>query len=160
MRYADLKENDIVDGKGICVSLWTQGCPHKCPGCHNPETWSFNGGIEIAPAALTQKVLKAINKNGVKRNFSVLGGEPLCPENREYIADLLLKVRCEYPNIDIYLWTGYTYEELKADKTFNYEDKIFSKINYLIDGRFIQSQRDLTLELRGSQNQRIIKFKD
>ena len=137
MRYADLKENDIVDGKGVCVSLWMLGCPHRCPGCHNPETWDFNGG---------------------KRNFSILGGEPLCSENREYIADLLSKVRKQYPDIKIYIWTGYVLDQLLNDVTFDYDKKIFSKINYLIDGPFIQSERDLTLELRGSKNQCIIGF--
>ena len=99
-----------------------------------------------------------VDKNGVKRNFSILGGEPLCPENREYIADLLSKVRKQYPNIKIYIWTGYVLDQLLNDVTFDYDKKIFSKINYLIDGPFIQSERDLTLELRGSKNQCIIGF--
>ena len=73
MRYADLKENDIVDGKGVCVSLWMQGCPHRCPGCHNPETWDFNGGQEIEPNKLTDKVLKAI-KWSKKKFFYIRWG--------------------------------------------------------------------------------------
>lgn len=79
MRYAGLKKNDIVDcEEGICVSLWTQGCPFHCKGCHNPETWDFMGGMKV-PHSIFKEINKAINENGIQRNFSVLGGEPLCP---------------------------------------------------------------------------------
>ena len=77
MRYAGLIKNDIVDcDDGICVSLWLQGCPHRCKGCHNPETWDFNGGTEIPIEELIKEIIKSINENGVERNFSVLGVEP------------------------------------------------------------------------------------
>ena len=77
VKYANLIKNDVVNGEGICVSLWTQGCPFRCPGCHNPETWSFEDGIDV-PNDLKGQIVKAISDNGITRNFSVLGGEPLC----------------------------------------------------------------------------------
>ena len=83
MHIAGIKENDIVDGEGVCVSVWFQGCPHQCLGCHNPETWSFNGGYEIEYEELEKQVLEAIKRNGIKRNLSLLGGEPLCEPNLE-----------------------------------------------------------------------------
>lgn len=156
MKYAGLLENDIVDcDDGICVSLWTQGCPHHCKGCHNPETWDFSNGQEIDVNILTNNILISISKNGIIRNFSVLGGEPLAPQNIENTYYIIDKVRKKFPQIKIYLWTGYLYEDLKKNKIAK---KIFNLINYLIDGPYIESLRDLNLKLRGSSNQRIIKL--
>lgn len=152
MRYAGLKENDIVDGESICVSLWTQGCPHRCPGCHNPETWDYNGGMEIDMGELTTKVIQAIEKNGVKRNLSILGGEPLCPHNIDFIISLVNIVRTLFPYIKIFIWTGYRLEDLQE----KYQKSLFDKIDVLIDGPFELSQRDITLKLRGSKNQRVL----
>ena len=152
MRYAGLKENDIVDGEGICVSLWTQGCPHRCPGCHNPETWDYNGGMEIDMGELTTKVIQAIEKNGVKRNLSILGGEPLCPHNIDFVISLVNIVRTLFPYIKIFIWTGYRLEDLRE----KYQKSLFDKIDVLIDGPFELSQRDITLKLRGSKNQRVL----
>lgn len=158
MRYAGLMPNDFTDGGGVCVSLWTQGCPHHCDECHNPQTWDFNGGIQ-APSDLKGQIIKAICDNGIERNFSVLGGEPLCKENLEFVDNIVTAVRMAYPNIKIYIWTGYTKEQL--DKQNNEHIKhIFSQINYLIDGPYIKQERDITLPLRGSANQRIIDMKE
>lgn len=153
MKYAGLKENDIVDGEGICVSLWTQGCPHRCPGCHNPETWSYNGGMEIDMDELTTMVIQAIEKNGVKRNLSILGGEPLCPPNIDFVISLVNIVRTLFPNIKIFIWTGYRLEDLQKQ----YQQSLFDKIDVLIDGPFILEERDITLKLRGSKNQRVLR---
>lgn len=153
MKYAGLKENDIVDGEGICVSLWTQGCPHRCPGCHNPETWSYNGGMEIDMDELTTMVIQAIEKNGVKRNLSILGGEPLCPPNIDFVISLVNIVRTLFPNIKIFIWTGYRLEDLQKQ----YQQSLFDKIDVLIDGPFILEERDITLKLRGSKNQRALR---
>lgn len=157
-RLAGLKTNDCVDGEGITVSLWTQGCPHRCPGCHNPETWDFNGGYEDENNEIKGKIIKAISENGVTRNFSVLGGEPLCENNKEFVLTIVTSVRTAYPSIKIFLWTGYTYEELinLNDEIIN---NILTKVDILIDGRFKQEERDLTLYLRGSRNQRVIDLK-
>ena len=154
MKYASLKYNDIVDGEGICVSLWTQGCPFHCEGCHNPETWDENGGIEV-PTDIKGKIIKAISANNIKRNFSILGGEPLAPWNLQFVEEIITAVRATYPHIKIFLWTGYTLEALK-EKNDNHINSILDKIDVLIDGPFILSQRDITLPLRGSSNQRIL----
>ena len=149
MRYAGLIENDIVDSDdGICVSLWMQGCPHHCKGCHNPETWDFNGGIEIDREKLLENVISSLTQNGVKRNFSILGGEPLAEENLEDTLYIINRVRNKFPKIKIYLWTGYTIENLKI--------KDLKKIDVIIDGLYDEKLRDVSLPLRGSSNQRIL----
>lgn len=154
MKYAGLMENDIIDGEGVCVSLWTQGCPHHCPGCHNPETWDFEGGYEI-PEDIRGKIVKAISANGITRNFSVLGGEPLCEENLDFVLSIITAVRTAYPNIKIYIWSGYTFKEL-IDKHDSRIISILKQSNVLIDGPYDESLRDITLPLRGSSNQNII----
>ena len=156
MKYAGLMENDIANGEGVCVSLWTQGCPHHCPGCHNPETWDFEGGYEV-PDDIRGKIVKAISANGITRNFSVLGGEPLCEENLDFVLNIITAVRTAYPNIKIYIWTGYTFKEL-IDKQDQRITDILKQTNFLIDGRYDESLRDITLPLRGSSNQNIIKL--
>ena len=113
MRYAGIIKNDFAAAPGICVSFWTQGCPHHCPGCHNPETWYPNGGKEFTSETLND-LLCALTKNNVHRNLSILGGEPLCDENlflTELVCREVLKVQ---PDTKIYIWTGYTYEKLCA----------------------------------------------
>ena len=156
VRYAGLMENDFTDGCGVCVSLWTQGCPHQCSECHNPQTWDFDGGYEV-PADLRGQIIKAISANGITRNFSILGGEPLCEQNLDFVLYTISAVRTAYPDIKIYIWSGYTFEELKEQKN----EKIFqilSQANYLIDGRYEKELRDTTLFLRGSSNQNIIEL--
>ena len=93
MRLAGLKLNDCVDGEGISVSLWTQGCPHRCIGCHNPETWDFEGGYEDETNEIRGQIVKALTANGIQRNFSILGGEPLCEQNIEDVFTILSSVR-------------------------------------------------------------------
>ena len=153
-RYAGLITNDFANGTGTCVSFWTQGCPHHCPSCQNPETWDFQGGKEI-PTDIRGQIIKAICANGITRNFSVLGGEPLCDENLDEVDKIITCVRTAYPQIKIFVWTGYILEELKEKKNDKI-NHILSQIDVLIDGPFIQAERDITLELRGSRNQRIL----
>lgn len=153
-RYAGLITNDFANGTGTCVSFWTQGCPHHCPGCQNPETWNFQGGKEV-PTDIRDQIIKAICANGITRNFSVLGGEPLCDKNLNEVDKIITSVRTAYPQIKIFVWTGYVLEELK-EKNNNKINHILSQIDVLIDGPFVQAKRDITLELRGSRNQRIL----
>lgn len=157
MRVAGIIENDIVDGPdGVCVSVWLCGCPHKCKGCHNQIYWDFNSGEEIDEEEVAEMLKKAINKNGIIRDFSVLGGEPLCKENIAAAEYLISKVREAYPDILITVWTGYTLEELK-ELNFSELESILGKIDFLIDGRYVEELRDTSLKLRGSSNQRILK---
>lgn len=153
-RYAGYMPNDFIDGEGICVSFWVQGCPFKCKGCQNPESWDFSGGHPI-PADIKGRIIKAISANGINRNFSILGGEPLCEHNKELVEEIVTAVRAAYPHIKIFLWTGYTLQNLKDQKDKVIEN-ILSKIDVLIDGPFIAEERDTTLPLRGSRNQRVI----
>ena len=153
IRIADIKPNDVVDGEGICVSVWLQGCPHHCKGCHNPETWNFSGGIEYDQDMLIFKIIKLLKKNNIKRDLSILGGEPLCPENRDFTKNLAKAVKEAYNDIKIYCWTGYTLEQL--------DNQYLEDIDILIDGPFVLENRDITLKFRGSPNQRILyKGKD
>lgn len=158
MRYAGIIKNDLSAGKGVCVSFFAQGCDNHCKGCHNPESWDFKGGKEFTKDTL-KEILEAIAANGIIRNFCVMGGEPLHEKNLKLVSEIVKTVRNKYPNILIYLWTGYEYEQLNPKKN-KYIKRIFSNINYLIDGPFILEKRDITLPMRGSSNQRIINLKE
>lgn len=154
MRYADLKLNDVANGPGINVSFWVQGCPFKCPNCHNPETWDYEGGKEFTQDVL-DKIIKTLQMDDVTRGLSILGGEPLCPENL-FLTDLVITtVKQQLPQIPVYLWTGYTYEYLLkfSDARINH---ILNQVDVLIDGPYIEAEKDITLSMRGSRNQRII----
>lgn len=158
MRYAGIIKNDIAAGEGVNVSFFTQGCPLHCPGCHNPQTWDFLGGKEFTAETLND-VMDAIGANGVQRNLSIMGGEPLCPENIFLTSMLIQNAKERYPNIKIYVWTGYTYEEL-VKRNKQKTDWVLDNIDYLIDGPFIFAQRDITLAMRGSRNQRVLNMKE
>ena len=158
MRYAGIIKNDVAAGKGVCVTFFVQGCSQHCPGCHNPQTWDFNGGYEFTQDTM-DNIIKALNANGVQRNFCVMGGEPLHPDNLFLTNLVISEVRKKYPDIKIYVWTGYLYEDLLA-KQEKLLQNIFSNIDVLIDGPFIKEQRDITLPMRGSKNQRIIELKE
>lgn len=155
MRIANIIKNDVVNGIGVSVSLFVQGCPFHCKGCFNEKSWDFEGGYETN--SLKGDIIKAICENDIVRNFSILGGEPLCQTNKKMVKDVISAVRVAYPNIKICLWTGYTLEELQEfiDEDLNF---ILKNINYLIDGRFIESEKDLTLKWRGSRNQNIYEL--
>lgn len=154
MKYQGFMPNDFVNGEGISVSLWVSGCHFKCPGCHNKEAWDFESGYEI-PSNLYDRLDAAITANGIQRNFSVLGGEPLAAQNRQFVNKILTHIRNKFPSIKIYLWTGYTKEELELldNKDIN---AVLNNVDVLIEGRYKQEERDITLPLRGSRNQRIL----
>lgn len=156
MKYAGLNKNDFINGEGVSVSLWVQGCPHHCKGCFNPETWDFNGGYDV-PDDIHTQIFNAIRANGITRNFSILGGEPLAAQNMYFVYQVLLKVRSAYPSITIYMWTGYTKEEVKELALENdIIIDILEMCDWLIPGPYIEEQKNITLELRGSENQEII----
>ncbi|MBP3931081.1 MAG: anaerobic ribonucleoside-triphosphate reductase activating protein [Peptostreptococcaceae bacterium] len=154
MRYAKIKPNDVANGQGIVVSLWTQGCPHRCEGCHNQETWDFKGGEEFTYKEVNY-ILESLEKDGIKRDLSILGGEPLCAANYDGVIGLIDIVKKEKPDTKIYLWTGYTFEELISKHNI----KEFKNIDVLIDGKFEIDKKDLTLKMKGSSNQRVINMK-
>ena len=153
MRYSGVIYNDITAAPGLCVTFFTQGCPHQCHGCHNPQTWDFEGGIEFTPEVLDE-IIEGLTAQDIQRNFCVMGGEPLCAEN-EFLTLLVIKtVKEKLPNTPVYIWTGYTYEELK--KKGGHMNQILDLTDYLIDGPYIENLRDITLNMRGSSNQRIL----
>lgn len=155
MNYSDIKPNDSINGEGVCVSLFVQGCHHHCKNCFNQSTWDFNGGKEFTNKEL-EYIKECINKNGVMRNFSVLGGSPFAPENIDTVLYICDEIKKAFPNIKIYVWTGYLYEDLIS----KYSKDIFKNIDILIDGKFEEDKKDLSLKLRGSSNQRIIDLKN
>ena len=155
MKLAKIMENDIVDcDDGIVVSVWFFGCPHKCRECHNSELWEPDCMEETDEKEVIDRVCNLINKNGVNRNLSILGGEPLADYNIESTKNLILSVKKKFPNIKIYLWTGYVLENLKKTSTVK---QILKNIDTLIDGPFVLEKRDVSLQLRGSSNQRIFR---
>lgn len=152
MRVAGIIEDDIADcDDGIAVSLWTVGCPHHCKGCHNQNLWDYGAGQDIPIKTVINEIKEKINKNGIMRNFSVLGGEPLDPQNIKDVDEVLKEVRSAYPNIKIYLWTGYTFEELSERED---AQNVLKNVDVLIEGRYIEELR-ADLPLRGSSNQRV-----
>ena len=159
MKYAGIIKNDLSAAPGVSVSFFTQGCPHHCPGCHNPETWDFNGGKEFTYDILNE-IVDALTANGVKRSLSILGGEPLCEQN-VFLTLLVVKtVKERLPDTKIYIWTGYYYDELMKRNSDSHLKTILSLADYLIDGPYIQNLRDITLPMRGSSNQTIIDLKE
>lgn len=151
--------NDMVNGEGVSVSLFTQGCPHHCHGCFNPESWDFNGGIEVNSLDLCNTICELLIANGLQRNLSILGGEPLAPQNialTRTVIDYVLE-NIEYKP-RIYVWTGYTMKEIQ-ERIRNGETglkDIIIKTYCLIEGRYEDDKRDVTLKLRGSSNQNLI----
>lgn len=156
MRYSGIIFNDISAAPGICLTFFTQGCPHHCKNCHNPETWDYDSGLEFNNDVLKQ-VLSGLRKNGINRTLCIMGGEPLCERNIFLTTLLVREVKEKYPDQKIYLWSGYIYEDLlnRKDNKTNY---ILDNIDYLVDGPYVEELRDITLPMRGSSNQRIIKL--
>lgn len=158
MRYAGIIKNDIAAGEGVNLTFFVQGCPFHCEGCHNPQTWAFDGGKEFTNDTLIE-IINGLKANGVHRNLSIMGGEPLCQENLFLTSLIINHVKERLPDTKIYVWTGYTYEQLldRHEQKLNW---ILNNIDYLIDGPFILAERDITLAMRGSRNQRILNMKE
>lgn len=158
MRYSGLIRNDLAAAPGVSVSFFTQGCPHRCKGCHNPETWDFDGGKEFTPNVLNE-IYNALSANGIKRSFCVMGGEPMCEQNLFLTCMVLQNVKLHFPQVKIYLWTGYYYEDL-LKMTDPKVGIILDMVDVLIDGPYDENKRDVTLKMRGSTNQSIINLKE
>lgn len=157
MRYAGIIPNDIAGGPGVCVSFFVQGCAQHCYNCHNPETWDFDGGKEFSQTVLDH-LIELLDKNNIHRDLNIMGGEPLCGENLFLTNLVITTIKSKRPDTKIYLWTGYIYEDL-LNSTNPQMKNILSNIDILVDGPYIDTQRDITLSMRGSKNQRIIHLK-
>lgn len=148
--------NDTAAAPGFCVSVYVSGCDLHCKGCHNPQAQNFDYGEELTEE-LIQKIILALNANGVMRKLCILGGEPLHPVNIPTTEYLIKRCKEVFHNLEIYIWSGYNYEMLKNRKECNY---ILNTATCLIDGLFIEELRDTTLPMRGSSNQNIIMLKE
>lgn len=150
MRYSHIDSFDILNGDGIRVVLWTQGCPHHCKGCHNPHTWNEKAGKAFTEADM-QIILDYLTQD-IKKDFSVLGGEPLAPYNLDGVYEVCKKVKETLPETNIWIWTGYEWEEVKDLPVMQYVDVV-------VDGKFIEELKDKNLKYKGSSNQRVIDVK-
>lgn len=156
MHYAEVKYFDVANGPGIRVSLFVSGCPHACPGCFNEIAWNYEYG-EKYTEEVEEKILKAVSKAEIQ-GLSLLGGEPLYPANLRALLPLLRKMKERLPKKDIWCYSGYTYEELLSREGEEKKEleELFSYLTVLVDGRFIEAEKDITLLFRGSKNQRLI----
>lgn len=157
MNYHDYRPHDLINGDGLRSTLFVSGCSHGCKGCYNAETWSPGSGNEYTKA-LEDKIISDLKgEDGVTRQgLTLTGGDPLHENNREDILILILRVRDECPDKDIWLWTGYT-----KDEVYESEDSrmklIVESVDYLIDGKFDKEKHDPRLKYRGSSNQNVYK---
>lgn len=157
MNYADIRSCTMVDGIGIRVSFYVSGCRNHCEGCFNPQTWDFNFGKPYTWETKEQ-ILKMLRHKCID-GLSVLGGEPFEPENQRQLIDLIHDVKYEMPNKSVWVYTGYTYEELIdviSPAHCEVTNGLLDYIDVLVDGRFVQSKKNILLRFRGSENQRII----
>lgn len=152
MNYIGLNTCDTANGAGIRVSLFVSGCRMHCKGCFNKESWDFKAGKEFTSDTWLQ-IYNAL-KNPYIKGFSVLGGEPMEPENQEELIPLLRKIRLFLPNKDIWLWTGHKFEDIKDSPIITE-----NLIDVLVDGAFVEHRKGNHLMWRGSSNQRIISLK-
>lgn len=150
MNYGAIKKTDIANGEGVRVSLFVSGCRHHCKGCFNQEAWDFSYGQAFTYDTINE-ILDAMDHPYIK-GLSILGGEPLDPANIQWVETLIFCVRSKFgADKDIWVYTGYTYEEVKDLDLLHWVD-------VLVDGPFIEEQKDISLRFRGSRNQRIIRL--
>jgi len=153
MRYNQIKEYDVANGEGVRISLWTQGCSTRCPNCFNKDTWDFNCGHEFTKETIEHVKSLLKDRTFVKRDLSILGGEPLEVVNIPMLTMLLREVKKEIADVSVWLWTSKSFEDVREMEMFKY-------IDVLIDGKFEQELYSPRLNFRGSSNQRIIKIQE
>jgi anaerobic ribonucleoside-triphosphate reductase activating protein len=147
MNYHNITTDDMLNGDGLRVVLWTAGCTHQCKNCHNPVTWDINGGIPFDDAAKAE-IYHELEKDYIS-GITFSGGDPLHPANRQAITDLAKEIKETFPSKTLWLYTGFEWEEVSSLAIMNYLD-------VLVDGRYIDEQRNTNLYWRGSANQRVI----
>ena len=160
MNYAEIKNFDIANGEGVRVSLFVSGCTHHCKNCFNKETWSFDYG-EPFTGEVEDKIIAELAPSYIK-GLSLLGGEPFEPQNQQGLIPLLRRVKTELPDKNIWCYTGYLFDKDLLGESrarCEYTDEMLSYIDVLVDGEFVQELYSITLQFRGSSNQRIIDVK-
>ncbi len=151
MRYHNITTDDMLNGDGLRTVLWVAGCTHRCEGCHNPITWDIDGGIPFDEAA-SRELFEKLKPDYIS-GLTLSGGDPLHPRNRDDVTALCLKCRKMFPDKTIWLYTGFTFEEIS-------DLEIISMLDVIVDGRFMKSQFDAKLHWKGSANQRVIDVKE
>ncbi len=159
MNYSAIKKSDVANGEGIRTSLFVSGCRNRCKNCFNPETWSFDHG-DLFTKETEEEIFSTFSLPIVK-GLSVLGGEPMEPENQRGLLPFLAEFKRRFPDRTVWLYTGNLYEELTGTpgshpKCLEITEKLLSYVDILVDGRFIEEEKRLGLRFRGSANQRII----
>ena len=160
MYYGEIKDCDIANGEGVRVSLFVSGCTNRCPHCFQPQTWDFNYGQPFTTE--TEERILALLSPSYINGLSLLGGEPFEPENQRVLLPFVRRVRAAYPEKNIWAFTGFTYEELLTpDSHPNCEatEELLSLLDVLVDGRYMEELRDISLRFRGSSNQRLLDLK-
>lgn len=145
---------DLTNGAGVRTSIWFAGCSHKCDGCFSPSSWNWYNGIDVSLNEVKNIISNDIERYAID-GISILGGDPLYLKNIVGLKQLILWFKLTYPQKTIWLWTGYTLEEIKENDKLRF---ILDHIDVLIDGRFEKDKKNLNLCFRGSSNQRIIKL--
>ena len=159
MNYAKINKNDIANGIGIRVTLFVSGCTHHCKGCFNQEAWDFEYGQPFSEDTQNE-LLEALSPSYIK-GLTLLGGEPMEPQNQRALLPFLKKVKEKYSQKTIWCYSGYTFEELTGQSRARCEvtDELLSLIDILVDGKFQEELKDISLRFKGSSNQRIIDVK-
>ena len=157
MYYGEIKDCDIANGEGVRVSLFVSGCTNRCKNCFQPQTWDFHYGQPFTEDT-EQKLLDMLAPSYIN-GLTVRGGEPFEPENQRCLAPFLRRVRAAYPQKTIWAFSGFTLEELQSDGSHprcEVTDEMLSLLDVLVDGRFVEELKDISLRFRGSSNQRLI----
>ena len=154
-----IKEYDVANGPGVRMSVWFQGCPHKCTGCFNEETWDKDGKGDVYNETHLQKIISILGSSPVHKDLSILGGEPLVNYNIDAVIDICKNIKKIFPNVQIWIWSGYTFEILNKINSNTFKE-LTKYIDVLVDGKFEIDKKDLTLMYRGSSNQRVIDIKE
>lgn len=150
MNYCGIKKTDIANGPGVRVSLFVSGCRNHCPGCFQPETWDFAYGEPFAKAN-EDEIIAALRPSWIQ-GLSILGGDPMEPENQEALLPFIRRVKEELPEKDIWLYTGYLLRQVGTSPLLSY-------VNVIVDGPFVEAEKDAGLAFRGSRNQQIIHLR-
>lgn len=160
MHYGEIKHCDIANGEGVRVSLFVSGCTNRCPHCFQPQTWDFAYGQPFT--AETEDHILRLLAPGYIAGLTLLGGEPFEPANQETLLPFLRRVRETYPQKTIWAFSGCTLEQLQTEGDPHHcavTEALLSMIDVLVDGPFIQEEKDISLRFRGSRNQRLIDLK-
>ena len=160
MNYGEIKNCDIANGPGVRVTLFVSGCTNHCPGCFQKQTWDFNFGQPFTEQT-QQQVLEMLAPDYIS-GLTLLGGEPFEPQNQRALLPFVKRVRREFPDKSIWAFSGFTFEQLIDPKAHPHCEKtqeLLSLIDVLVDGRFVEELKDITLRFRGSSNQRLLDMK-